>query len=278
MSTPNENRNTELELTAPKELVEDLSALYAAKVPVPSEVDETIVSMARRRFARRRKPRPVLLWASAGAIATAAAVLLAVWIVGLPRQARADIDGNGRVDILDAFTLAGHVKAGVEMRDEWDINADGGVDWADVKVAALAAVVKDAKERQAREHIPAASVRFEAIDIYVDSRDEPLAAYQFEFSDRTDSTKIVGIEGGEHPAFKEPPYYDPKALSKGRIIIAAFNTGPDLPKGKTRVARLHVQIAGDQEPEYAVELTVAASLKGKRIPASVSISQGGEKR
>lgn len=117
------------------------------------------------------------------------------------------------------------------------------------------------------------TVRFEAVDIYVDSAAEPLAAYQFELLADADRVKIVGVEGGEHTAFREPPYYDPAALSHHRIIIAAFNTGRDLPKGKTRVARLHVQVTGS-EPHYQIKLDTAGSAEGKEIPATVSVETG----
>jgi hypothetical protein len=85
--------------------------------------------------------------------------------------------------------------------------------------------------------------------------------------------KIVGVEGGEHVAFREPPYYDPAALSRDRIIIAAFNTGRDLPRGKTRVARLHLAITGP-EPEYTAKLDIAASAEGAAIPATISEEPG----
>ena len=55
-----------------------------------------------------------------------------------------------------------------------------------------------------------AAVRFVAVDIFVDSQDKSLAAYQLEFSVTNGVAKIVGIEGGEHPAFREAPFYDPK--------------------------------------------------------------------
>ena len=79
---------------------------------------------------------------------------------------------------------------------------------------------------------PAAAVRFEAVEVDIDSGDKPLAVYQLELLDPTHSTVIVGIEGGEHAAFAKPPYYDPAALSRNRVIIAAFNTGNELPTGK----------------------------------------------
>jgi len=125
---------------------------------------------------------------------------------------------------------------------------------------------------QTAESTPA--VRFAWLDVFVDSQDMPLAAWQFELVDRSGATKIVGLEGGEHEAFRDPPYYDPAALQQSRVIVAAFSTGKDLPKGKTRVARIHVQIAGDGKPDYAIELTVAASADGKRIPANISYVQG----
>jgi len=120
---------------------------------------------------------------------------------------------------------------------------------------------------------PAASqpVRFRAVEVYVDSRDRPLAAYQFELTAKGADVKIVGVEAGEHAAFAEPPYYDAKALMGGRIIIAAFNVGRDLPKGRTHVATIHVQTTGDEAPEYTATLTVAASADGARIPAAITL-------
>ncbi len=137
------------------------------------------------------------------------------------------------------------------------------------------------------------SVRFAPVHIYLDSGDTPLAAYQFELvcsvpvrtsesnassrwtsgSLRT-STQIVGVEGGEHPAFNNAPYYDPAALANNRIIIAAFSTGADLPKGRTRIATIHLQIPGDTEPEYELKLAVAADADGREFPAELTLETG----
>jgi hypothetical protein len=121
---------------------------------------------------------------------------------------------------------------------------------------------------------PAAdNVRFGYVDIYVDTHGKPLAAYQLELK-ATASVKIVGIEGGEAAAFREPPYYDPAALMNDRVILAAFNTGSDLPAGKTRVARVHVRIAGGAVPEYSISMQVAADASGKPIAATASWTEG----
>ncbi len=120
-------------------------------------------------------------------------------------------------------------------------------------------------------------VRFAPVHVYLDSGDIPLAAYQFELKARTGQIKIVGVEGGEHPAFQEAPYYDPAALMNDRIIIAAFNTGSDLPQGRTRIATIHLQILGDAEPQYELKLVTVADDNGLRIPAELNLQTGESK-
>jgi hypothetical protein len=117
-------------------------------------------------------------------------------------------------------------------------------------------------------------VSFVSLGIYIDSGSKSLAAYQFELKTTSGQITIVGVEGGQHPAFSQPPYYDPAALSKDRIIIAAFNTGKDLPTGRTRIATIHLQIIGSTQPEYQLALTVAADSDGKEIPATISFEKG----
>ena len=117
-------------------------------------------------------------------------------------------------------------------------------------------------------------VRFAPLHIYLDSGSSPLAAYQFELKATTGQIKIVGVEGGERAAFQEAPYYDPAALTKDRIIIASFNTGRDLPTGRTRIATVHLQIIGDAEPQYELKLTVASNAEGERRPAEITFETG----
>ena len=121
------------------------------------------------------------------------------------------------------------------------------------------------------------AARFSYVDVYVDVKAESLAAYQFEFVAEKGHATVVGIEGGEHPAFaKNPPYYDAAALGRNRVILAAFTTEKQLPKGKSRVARIHLMIEGDQ-PQYAVKLVVAATSNGKVMPsAALSLSEGAK--
>jgi hypothetical protein len=140
----------------------------------------------------------------------------------------------------------------------------------------LAFVLGVARAEDVAAPAPAGASPFRYLDVIIDTGGKPLAAYQFELV-APKGVQLVGIEGGEHKAFAHPPYYDPKALVDGeRIVIAAFDTGAELPSGKTRVARLSVRVAdGQAKPEYHVTLQVAASSDAKPIEGgTVSISEG----
>lgn len=117
--------------------------------------------------------------------------------------------------------------------------------------------------------------RFCAMDIYIDSGSTPLAAYQVEFAATNGIAKIVGIEGGEHAAFKAPPYYDPKAMQHERVIIASFSTRPtaDLPKGKTRVATIHLQVPGGGAPAFEIKVQTAGDAQGRKIAVNASFEE-----
>ena len=127
---------------------------------------------------------------------------------------------------------------------------------------------------QIQSDAPRDSIRFTNVDVLLDPHGSDLAAYQLELLADPARVKLVGIEGGAHPAFKEPPYYDPKALAGNRVILAALNAGTDLPKSKTRVARLHLQITGDAKPALSAKLVVAAGSNEKTIDAEVSVQEG----
>ena len=118
------------------------------------------------------------------------------------------------------------------------------------------------------------NVRFVWVDAFIDPQGQPLAAYQFELKAEGADVTLVGVEGGEHPAYVEPPYYDPKANLQNRIIIAAFNTGDDLPKTRSRVARVMVRVSGTGRPHYSARLDVCASSDAKPINASISVTEG----
>jgi hypothetical protein len=116
--------------------------------------------------------------------------------------------------------------------------------------------------------------RFAYVDVVIDPAGKPLAAYQFEFTGGV-GCQIVGVEGGEHPAFAAAPYYDPAAMQADRVIAAAYSTAEQLPAGKTRVSRLHLRLSG--EPAYQVRLVTAGSTDGKPMKAEIVIREGDVK-
>lgn len=93
----------------------------APRIEVPAEIRRSILAGARRR-------RP--LWIPLAAAAAFLIVLLSIFIA--PRTT-ADVDGNGRVDIVDAYTLALKLKAGKPVGRAWDLNRDGRVDRLDAE-------------------------------------------------------------------------------------------------------------------------------------------------
>ncbi|HUT28443.1 MAG TPA: dockerin type I domain-containing protein [Sedimentisphaerales bacterium] len=161
MATENQHFDENIDLEAGQKLSTDLKALFEPQGSVPPQVDRAIMDRANKRFVRRGR-RLVVRWA--GSAAAAAAVIILVLLVDpshkrTSRQAAEsfdagktslaaadlppDIDRSGRVDILDAFKLARHIKAGGQPNKKWDMNGDGLVDRKDVDLVAFAAVRLD---------------------------------------------------------------------------------------------------------------------------------------
>ncbi|HMJ64946.1 MAG TPA: hypothetical protein VK615_06320, partial [Candidatus Binatia bacterium] len=67
--------------------------------------------------------------------------------------------------------------------------------------------------------------------------------------------------------------YDPEAMQKDRVIIAAFNTASadQLPSGRTRIATIHIQMQSGQAPAYIAQVSAAAGTDGKRISVKVNL-------
>jgi hypothetical protein len=133
------------------------------KIFVPPTLDEAILKEARRHFeggpefAKMKAPsQPVAArgvppfldwrWILGGALAVVA--LCFVVLEPFARKpvvvAREDINGDGRVDILDALALAKAVE-GKTNNERLDQNDDRQLDDADVRAVALAAVRLDRK-------------------------------------------------------------------------------------------------------------------------------------
>jgi hypothetical protein len=123
----------------------------------------------------------------------------------------------------------------------------------------------------------AEQTRFLAMDVFIDPKGEGLAAYQLEITAPA-GTKIVGVEGGEHPEFRKAPYYDPKGIQRERLIVAAFSTAREtaLPHGQTRVLTLHLESASTQIPKLEMNFKLTAATDGHKISSDISLSERKE--
>lgn len=118
----------------------------------------------------------------------------------------------------------------------------------------------------------AVPIDFKVLELWVDAGREKLAAYQVELRYDRKRMNIVGLEGGTSRAFHGAPYYDPKGMTGGRIIIAAFSPDDRLaPSGNTRVARLHLRVKGLGLPPHTLKLITAARPGGKRFKPQIKI-------
>ena len=121
---------------------------------------------------------------------------------------------------------------------------------------------------------------FTTIELWLDTCEKPLAAYQLELAATEGDVRIVGIEGAAPDSiFAEPPYYDPAAMQNERIIIADFSTAPPegLPVGRFRIATIHLQVVGDVEPAFETKLAVAADADGAAIEAQLTTRPGQDR-
>ena len=117
------------------------------RVFVPPTVDEAILKKARERFGAKQNPNPFRFWNWLAVAGVAALIAIAIFI--FPRTkpaatAREDINGDGHVDILDAFALAKSIEAG-KGSGTFDQNGDGKIDDRDVQAVASVAVRLDRK-------------------------------------------------------------------------------------------------------------------------------------
>ena len=121
---------------------------------VPDNADRAVMEMIARRSEEIRKQPRLIRLVPRTAWAAAAVLLLccSLWVFHVrepgrraapARRLAADVDGNGSVDIVDAYLMARRVKdagAGAALSMTWDLNHDGLVDGRDVDVVAGRAV------------------------------------------------------------------------------------------------------------------------------------------
>lgn len=132
----NEDADNKNESPAPAKLAAAFKSLRRDPIFVPPSVDEAILREAREHFQKLR-PMPSVWRRFAPWTALAASVVGLAWAGALffktpTRLAlRNDVNGDGQVDILDAYALARTIEQG-KAEKRWDLNGDGKVDELDV--------------------------------------------------------------------------------------------------------------------------------------------------
>ncbi len=113
--------------------------LRSLEVEAPADADSAARAVVRNRAAeiRRAAFRSRRYWP---AWAAAAALLLGLgsWLAlsSTRRPLRGDVDGSGRVDIVDAYLLARRLETQGELEKHWDLTGDGRVNVSDVTAVA----------------------------------------------------------------------------------------------------------------------------------------------
>src|SRR5687767_1921289 len=119
-------------------LSRDLGELFGPSgFHVPPAISEHILNRARAELIGRSRRRLLLRWAGAAAAAAAVVVLVVRLNLTEPEAPAlhasavpADVDGSGRVDILDALVLARRIES--NQAGTRDLSGDGIVDRRDV--------------------------------------------------------------------------------------------------------------------------------------------------
>lgn len=134
------------ELNVPEVLRSALKTWYDPVPSVPESIDQRILADARRDLALRAvpaRPRRRTAWTVVAAVSTVIAASLLIFVSGPERNSGLtgrDFDGDGRIDILDAFAMARLLKSG-KPQSRLDVNGDGRQDQSDVDVVARQAVM-----------------------------------------------------------------------------------------------------------------------------------------
>lgn len=132
----NKDAENKDESPVPGKLLVGLKSMRRNAIFVPPSVDDAILREARAHF---QKVRPMsvfwrrpALWAAVAAVVIALVSVGTLWLKpSVPPALRGDVNGDGVVDVLDAYLLARIVEQD-KADKRWDFNGDGKIDGLDV--------------------------------------------------------------------------------------------------------------------------------------------------
>lgn len=130
----------------PSRLASELKSRYGPIPEIPEAIDRAILADAQRHLLQTIPVRARSNWRWRLAVIGSSMAAACMLLFALNRQepkhptnVARDLDGNGRVDILDAFAVAREIRSG-RNQSEFDINGDGRLTQADVNEIAQRAV------------------------------------------------------------------------------------------------------------------------------------------
>lgn len=131
----------------PPGLLADLKGIYGRPLALAPEQHEAILELVDAELAPLRHRGAVRRWgllAAGFGASVAASIALILWL-NTPMDIRiaGDVNGDGRVDIVDALSLARRLKSGQTPPPRLDLNRDGVIDHRDVDLIAQQAVTPE---------------------------------------------------------------------------------------------------------------------------------------
>jgi hypothetical protein len=90
-------------------------------------------------------PPKVSRWQKWMPLAASILIAASIFYFSMPQRSVADLNGDGKVDVIDALILANQLKSGAIH--EADVNGDGAVDQKDVQEIAARSVHLDEREQ-----------------------------------------------------------------------------------------------------------------------------------
>lgn len=111
------------------------------------------------------------------------------------------------------------------------------------------------------------AVEFKTMDLFVESGEVSLGAWQIELRYDPQHVSLTGIEATLPNA--KPPVYDSRGLQSGHITLADFTLHPNgFGSNSVHVARLH--LAEHTVAEFHTQLKAAASTDGTKLPRATA--------
>jgi len=245
-------------------------------------LDQRVLTRAAAELNPPRAKRFAGLKFSAALVAACLLVALTVRVsMNLDTPAIAgDIDRSGTVNAIDSYQLARMLSLGVTPPEHADFNGDGKADGQDIDgIQGFAVRVPDEPRPVQRRAAPPHEMGFTSVAITITSP-RPVAVVQWTGHIKGDHPgSLVGIEGGQ-PPFDTPPTYDPRALGRDRITLAAQLNPQEAAKLKDkkhaepfRLTTLHLQAPLNAPLNLVTDELLLADPEGNRIdPQRVQIS------